>query len=44
MQVTVRAPSARAVCECVVAKSPARVHGLRKDTLGVLLRSKSCES
>jgi hypothetical protein len=36
-QVTVRAPSARAVCECVAAKNPARLYGLRKDTLGVLL-------
>ena len=36
-QVTVRAPSARWVCECVAAKNPARLYGLRKDTLGVLL-------
>eukprot|EP00241_Pyramimonas_parkeae_P018301 CAMPEP_0114288098 /NCGR_PEP_ID=MMETSP0059-20121206/6632_1 /TAXON_ID=36894 /ORGANISM="Pyramimonas parkeae, Strain CCMP726" /LENGTH=362 /DNA_ID=CAMNT_0001409227 /DNA_START=69 /DNA_END=1158 /DNA_ORIENTATION=- len=37
VEMSARWPSARAVCDAVLGKDPHRVHGLRRDSLGILL-------
>lgn len=36
-QAVLQRPTARTICEMTLAKSPARIHWMRTDTLGLLL-------